>query len=1236
MQAPGAADTPGDILSRTHLPGDVTEVVFRRDGELRLGRIYPSAPAGASMAAMVGFMASLDVPGVRFPDLFGLLDGGRACLSLPLDREPARPRGGMAAEGLVARLAALLEAGFAPLSLDRRCLAVLDGEPSLVCWGEGLLALRDDIAPELIAGGYPGPWSTAYALGRLLAEADRMVEHGLSHAGLESLVSPVPSRRAPASTELGLPRWKAPRGSRRLPGAGPSLLCGGDWRSRDRAVNELAGLASSRGMRVRVLRCRGAEAHRPLPDTPPPRRPVLSPGDLLERTFGPASGMDRLLVVDDAQRASPDLAAIIGRLSMLPPPGLRLLVSAPAPPDFLRQVGRRTVLEGAPSTADDLPLSEDSRPKGCGPPGPSWFGPRVRCPGAAGERPQPPPAGALHDMGADRVLASMAKDLSPDDPEAIPAAASLIRLERWREALALLPGDALLLRGKAMLGLGRAGEALALLRRAHRLRASEESLCLLARALIAADLPEEAEGLLRGGTSTRSTVLLADLLDSLGRPAEALGPLRQAAAGSGRPAASLLCAQARIYMRLGRYTEALRSTDRAVSASGASGSGDAPVESLLTRGRVREVIGEWDGALDDYRMAVSLFEAASRTSERPPHVDLYVLLLRTGRPEEAETVWSRLLTVMPDPSAPDSGRMPQMLLAYRSVLLGAGEAGLPHARRATELAATERNPLHQALSTMYAGVLTVQAGRRGEGIGVIRAARAQAGLLGDGHLLLMCDLELLTAGAEGVREDLQAAADELGLVPESLRAAVLQQGDAEALEEMLELPAPLEALAAAAACRPSLPPALLARLRRLRDELAERLPKDQSAALVSLCRPLEAGAGGAGSLPLVLSEVSRWAVRRLERGAGLDELAEALGIRRLDTVPSEGCEVPVSEHPPLYASSLLPGLEEVGPLLSALASSTTEQAPEPTPSAGVGSEMVGSSKAMKELRDSLRRAAAAPVPVLLLGETGTGKELAARAIHGGSTASGPFVPVDCGAIPPDLLESELFGARRGAYTGLGEDRTGLIEEAREGTLFLDEIGNLPENLQVKLLRALDTGRFRRLGENRERESSFRLLAATNADLQSAVARGDFRDDLYYRIAVIIVELPPLRERRGDIPLLARHFLRRACRGPGPEITAGALRKLQTHSWPGNVRELGNVVQRAVALSGGADIRSRHIVVEDLRPAGGGMETLREATARHVRRIVEECGGNRTRAAEVLDCSPKTVRKYLRIAGGGSG
>lgn len=246
------------------------------------------------------------------------------------------------------------------------------------------------------------------------------------------------------------------------------------------------------------------------------------------------------------------------------------------------------------------------------------------------------------------------------------------------------------------------------------------------------------------------------------------------------------------------------------------------------------------------------------------------------------------------------------------------------------------------------------------------------------------------------------------------------------------------------------------------------------------------------------------------------------------------------------------------------------------------SGMVGESRQIKKVLDLISKVAPSDISVLLLGETGTGKELAARLIHQNSRRrNGPLVVINCGAIPEALLENELFGHAKGAFTDSISLKHGLLEEADGGTLFLDEVGELPLSLQVKLLRVLETGTFRRLGENKELHINIRIVSAANTSLTEEIARRRFRADLYYRLAVMPLCIPPLRERRDDIPLLAKHFLR-DCEGAAGKasrkFSKSALRVLSEYDWPGNVREVKNLVQRAAVLSAeetltGADVSS---------------------------------------------------------------
>ena len=264
--------------------------------------------------------------------------------------------------------------------------------------------------------------------------------------------------------------------------------------------------------------------------------------------------------------------------------------------------------------------------------------------------------------------------------------------------------------------------------------------------------------------------------------------------------------------------------------------------------------------------------------------------------------------------------------------------------------------------------------------------------------------------------------------------------------------------------------------------------------------------------------------------------------------------------------------------------------------------MVGNSPQMRAFFAALRKVAPSAAPVLLLGESGTGKEMAAMAIHRRSSrAGGPFIPVNCNAIPENLIESELFGHEKGSFTGADAQRKGLVESAQGGTLFLDEIGELPAPIQIKLLRFLQDRRFQRVGGRQEMQSDTRVIAATNADLKAAVKSGTFREDLYFRIAVVTVTLPPLRDRDDDIGLIAREFLQRFAaqnsRG-GLSFSPDTLHAMNHHQWPGNVRELQNRVQRAVIMAEGKRIR-----IDDME-LGGLMSDLSPVTLKEAREELE--------------------------------
>jgi DNA-binding NtrC family response regulator len=301
---------------------------------------------------------------------------------------------------------------------------------------------------------------------------------------------------------------------------------------------------------------------------------------------------------------------------------------------------------------------------------------------------------------------------------------------------------------------------------------------------------------------------------------------------------------------------------------------------------------------------------------------------------------------------------------------------------------------------------------------------------------------------------------------------------------------------------------------------------------------------------------------------------------------------------------------------------------------------VGRSEAMLHVFKTAARVASSDATVLILGESGTGKELVARALHQASPrASGPFVPVDCGAIAEGVLESELFGHARGAFTGAQSARRGLFEEASGGTLFLDEIGDVGPGLQARLLRALQEGTIRRVGTNEAIPVDARVVAATNRDLEAAVKAEKFREDLYYRLNVVTIRIPPLRERREDVALLAEHFAAKHGRGEGATVSPEARELLMAYDWPGNVRELENVIARALALNPSgvvvaADLPDRLRQGPAVEPARGvplppgDRPSLDELSKRYAALVLSECAGNKTKAAEVLGIDRKTLYRIL--------
>jgi DNA-binding NtrC family response regulator len=301
--------------------------------------------------------------------------------------------------------------------------------------------------------------------------------------------------------------------------------------------------------------------------------------------------------------------------------------------------------------------------------------------------------------------------------------------------------------------------------------------------------------------------------------------------------------------------------------------------------------------------------------------------------------------------------------------------------------------------------------------------------------------------------------------------------------------------------------------------------------------------------------------------------------------------------------------------------------------------LVGGSPAMEKVRQSILRAGEKRLPVLILGESGTGKELVARAIHSCSSSKDePFVPVDCAALSPALIESELFGYVRGVFPGATQSRTGLLAAAGRGTLFFDEIGELPVESQAKLLRVIQEREIRPLGSNERVMLDARIVASTNIDIKEAVGAGTFRQDLYYRLNVLTIRIPPLRERKDDILALVHHFLERYGTADGvADFSPDFMSRLMQYDWPGNVRELENSIQRAVAISSGPrldvkDLPSTLVYRTESRASARDTARLQELERKAITEALEATGGDRARAAKILGIGKTTIYRKLKEYG----
>lgn len=1201
-----------NISLRTGDAGGYTHLLFTDEaGCTRLGRILPFPVNGSTLKSI--WKRAGRAGGVLVPDALTMLPDGTGCISVDMkNRSPAD--GVFSLDEILKPVQELNLLGLNHLSIDCNSYLVKENRDlELIYWGDGLARVHPAAPPEVAAGGFPDLLSDLY-MASSTALSSGWLNDGNEMKQAEVLAGNDYAARCSAAEQFG---YAGSISSRVFDGGEYfrfSVLRGGTWQNRDAQVNSLLCEANSRGWACRAVRKASGERGRPLPDIAA-GSVTTSPEQLLSNVFHNRPGIEKLLVICDLSEGQEDLVRILKRLRKAVPSGLHILVCTSGNSLFRNE--REIALSGTATEALDLPLSAIEGIGECCCTGPSWYGPRCRADFQLA-------ANILEPVFTDETLfregAWLRTVSAVSAPLSAAKAESLLKLGRFREALNCVPEESGELKAAILIRLGRHREALGIL--------SEDSdPLLLASALRGAGEIRKALEVLKRSGKSEHLPELAGLYDLCGIPSAGLHPLLEGLEqAEGARKVSILCALRNLEMRMGLYSDALEHAEMAVKISMEISGISQLINGLQARGRTLLVLGRWREALEDFETAVNLHDENAILSKRPPHIDLFDLQLRMGLVAQAESTLAALEKITQEGDIP-SEQMLLMLKANMSALLGDGEAGISTALKAEELASSHGMELYSGISTLYAGKLYIQAGMEERGFALLRKARAKGHMLGDRHLVCLADIELSLGNseAEGFQDLEYTGGKELS--EEYLIASILRGREREeSFRKLVEFPSPLTAGRLAETCGFPASEETAGKIIASRERIALQLAPERRERYLALFPHSRTGIGSGKMSPEeseeILRAVSDWIADYGEGLTGPDALKERLGLSAVSLVEDPSM-VRVPGRNPMFitgrnARAIAPFLSSAAAVLSCMPGRMDR-----TESHARPGDIQGESSSMQKIRHEIERYAGEEISVLITGETGTGKEICARAIHRLSERSAEaFVPVDCGAIPENLMESELFGAAAGAYTGITTHRNGLLQEADRGTLFLDEVGNLPLHMQAKLLRVLDAGVFRKLGENRERRVNLRIIAATNADLRDQMARGLFRSDLFYRLAVVEIHLPALRDRLSDLEVLARHFT-------GMDLSPGALSMLKTRSWPGNVRELQNVVRRAAISASGGVIRSCDIASEDhVWNAEAGL-SLHEAVRKHIVRTVAAAGGNRSEAAKILKCDPKTVRKYLK-------
>lgn len=1247
----------GTVLSRKHLPEGRIEIRFSTpSGELRIGRIFSFSGGINCVRKIFNILKNLDVEGVIFPDRLDLLEESKFCLSIPEGSFSSDSGPALSARQLITPLVAMHEKGWVHYDISPQCFVRKNGDLHLICFGDALFMPGIVTGSELAVGIPSCIYYDLAVFGRCIRQGRGHLWSGDNAESVDGLCSSSISERIDALQEIYGDRCQLYGNSHNNIKVGEEesviLLHGGYWKERDRIASICSTDAIDKGSIVRFIRCLPSESHRPLPGRFPSGEACIDSGSaLMSELFPSMSGVNRLLVIDQIEYASDDLAAIVAGLSKSLIGGLTMLITSFRPDsweDLGLNVDRIIEVQGKPEGAvewkfDSLP----SHMLGKGYPVLPGNVPLYRCAGGS-EVPEQISITSedLYREGAYRILSESAVYPDRDREYAI---RSLLKLGRYEEVLEFTDDEYLSQRAEAHLALGNFNEAEDIaLQSLDSDPEDEDKALLLARVLSELKEFDDAETLLLKLHGTESVLLLARILDRQGRGSEVLPVLQNAIESAEvRDRVRLLCSEVNIQMRIGNYRKARNLSHEAVEMAFNLSDTNLIISSLRERGRVREVLGLWNDSLDDYRLSLS-FSAENQDMESPyTLVDLFVLEVKTGDLKAAESTFNEMSMLFLEKAHATDLQLISLLEAHRGALLGLGSVSLRSASKAAAMASSNKMNLIHALSMLYMGQLQIQSGDSSAGFTSLNQARAEAGLMGDRHLMLLVDLASSLEGREVDISQIIMEAGELGLEIEKLEAELIEADKPEAfsslLIKLLNVPFPLKVIEIASKIGLPENKKLSNRILKTFENISAMLEGEELSAFLDnharLVEELDKLSYNR-MIELIRSGIEKtadWIASYSGQDLRLGDLADELNLVSLNTEPSgKPGERMICEDPALFASGNdLSLIEVLGPVIASVSGIRPAEIPLDERSVGLFPEIIGNSDGMMELKRKMNRVSRMQIPVLIIGETGTGKELVARGIHSESSRGDrALVSVDCGAIAENLLESELFGASKGAYTGSGSDRGGLIEAANGGTLFLDEIGNLSPALQVKLLRALETGTVRRMGETRERSIDFRIISATNSDLIVESSGGSFRSDLFYRIAVVIIRIPPLRDRVEDIPLLVDHFTRETMNEEEvPRFTRGALRMLSRHTWPGNIRELRNVVQRTILFYSGDTVEAGDIEFETSSlvsvpgSARTDLKSLEDYINEHVHMVVNACGGNKTEASRILECDPKTVRKY---------